>query len=69
MLTLYVNDQPMQCSDTDTLTLAQWLSTYYPATLPFAVALNGIFIPQAYYAQTPLQSGDQIEILNPMIGG
>ena len=36
---------------------------------PYAAALNLQFVPKARYAQTPLQAGDQIEIIAPITGG
>lgn len=34
-----------------------------------ATALNGIFVPKATRATTPITSGDRLEVLAPMQGG
>lgn len=36
---------------------------------PYAVARNLNFIPKIQYATTPLQEGDQIEVISPITGG
>ncbi len=36
---------------------------------PFAVAVNGEFVPRHLYQATPLQQGDQIDIVSPVGGG
>ncbi|WKE65715.1 sulfur carrier protein ThiS [Gallaecimonas kandeliae] len=36
---------------------------------PFAVAVNGRFVPRSQYDATPLKEGDSIEVLSPMEGG
>jgi sulfur carrier protein len=46
----------------DALALAQ-------AQAPFAAAVNLQFVPKSQYAATPLQDGDQIEIIAPVTGG
>ena len=35
----------------------------------FAIALNFDVLPRSRWAQTPLQSGDEIEIITPRQGG
>ena len=35
----------------------------------FAIALNGRFVPREHHAKTPLNDGDQLEVLAPMQGG
>ncbi|MCB8747586.1 sulfur carrier protein ThiS [Rhodoferax sp. U2-2l] len=49
-------------------TLAQAVATSQ-VTPPFAAALNRQFVPNTQYAQTPLQEGDQIELIAPVVGG
>ncbi len=41
----------------------------FGAQPPFAVALNGNFVARAAYAQTPLHSGDAIEVVRAVGGG
>lgn len=38
-------------------------------TMPFAVAINREFIPQAHYDNTILRNGDELELVTPMQGG
>ena len=49
-------------------TLADALDVAH-AQHPFAAALNLQFVPKTQYAATPLQDGDQIEIIAPITGG
>jgi len=35
----------------------------------FAVAVNEAFVPREAYADTPLNEGDEVELLVPMQGG
>ena len=35
----------------------------------FAVAVNGDFVPRADYEQTPLNAGDSLDIVAPVVGG
>lgn len=37
--------------------------------LPFAVALNTVFVPKERYADTTLQEGDCVDIVRPVVGG
>lgn len=41
----------------------------YGAKPPFAVAINGCFIPRTEHQQQTLQPGDSIELLSPIQGG
>lgn len=66
-IVVWLNGEPRQLASPCTLSeaIAQW-------QLPgggFAVAVNEAFIPRADYADTPLQSGDRVEVLQPMQGG
>lgn len=36
---------------------------------PFAVALNGEFVPKSQYSETLLNNGDQLDIVSPVGGG
>ena len=42
---------------------------YFGAKPPFAVAVNGEFIPQSLHANTTINEGDSIELLSPIQGG
>lgn len=52
----------------DGATLAQAITLLQP-TPPFAAAVNLQFVPKARYDQTPLQTGDRVEIILPVTGG
>lgn len=41
----------------------------FGAKPPFAVALNGEFIPQSLHASTTINEGDSIDLLSPIQGG
>jgi sulfur carrier protein len=41
----------------------------YDHTLPFAVAVNHVFIPRQDYSNTLLNEDDEVEIVMPMQGG
>ena len=50
-------------------TLAQLLTQQTQLPEQFAIAVNGVFVPQANYPETALADGDEIELLVPMQGG
>ncbi len=52
----------------DNTSLAELIATVKP-TLPFAVAINLQFVPNARYAQVLLNPGDSVEIIRPVTGG
>jgi sulfur carrier protein len=41
----------------------------FGAVAPFAVAINGEFIPQSQHSDYMLNEGDSIELLSPIQGG
>ncbi len=41
----------------------------FGAREPFAVAINGSFVPKSRYAVIRVQPGDQIDIVQPIEGG
>jgi len=41
----------------------------FGATLPYAVAINGEFIPQSLHGNTIINEGDSVELLSPIQGG
>jgi len=41
----------------------------YGAVAPYAVAVNGIFIPKSQYNGFVINEGDSIELLSPIQGG
>lgn len=65
-ITLTLNGQPMELPAGATLADAAAASGVQP---PFAAAVNLQFVPRNRYGQTPLQSGDQVELISPVTGG
>lgn len=67
MLTLVFNGERIErerpCS------LAELLETRALPAQPFAVALNGAFIPRGRYTQTALREGDRVELVIAGQGG
>lgn len=43
--------------------------TEFEATPPYAVAVNGEFIPNSEYGKKQLSDDDQIDIVSPIFGG
>ena len=41
----------------------------FAARPPFAVALNGQFVPRTRYAMQPLCDGDRLDVVAPVAGG
>lgn len=39
------------------------------AQLPYAVAVNTVFVPATQHASHPLQDGDRMEVISPVTGG
>jgi sulfur carrier protein len=66
MIILSLNDQSLQLQEPATL---RDLLDQQPPEGAFAVAINGDFVPRSQYAETPLQNGDQIDIVSPVGGG
>lgn len=66
MILINVNQQalqlPLGATVADALAEVQ-------AQPPYAVALNGEFLPRSLYTQQPLQANDQLELVEPMQGG
>jgi len=63
---IFVNRIPHDIDAPATLADALALADARP---PFATAVNLQFVPKTQYAATPLQDGDQIEIIAPVTGG
>jgi sulfur carrier protein len=51
------------------LNLTQMLEVLNYHDNSFAVAVNGTFVSLVKYNETVIKSGDEIEILAPMVGG
>ncbi|MDO9277029.1 MAG: sulfur carrier protein ThiS [Polaromonas sp.] len=63
---IFLNRIPLDIDAAATLADALALADARP---PFATAVNLQFVPKTQYAATPLQDGDQIEIIAPVTGG
>lgn len=61
-----INQQPLDMADT--AVLADALAAFN-ARPPFAVAINGDFVPRTLYAAQPLSDGDRIDVVQPVAGG
>lgn len=65
-LDITLNGQPMQLPAGATLQDAAQASGLQA---PFAAAVNLQFVPRSQYPNTPLKSGDQVELISPITGG
>lgn len=72
MITISYNGEAIQCPDRQQLTellAQQQATTESKANKPFAVAINGEFIPKSQYANTLIQANDNIDVVSPVTGG
>ena len=67
MIKIYINDEALAVPAKASLEAV--LMAQSGLQEPYAVALNHCFIPHTKYAQTVLQAGDRVDILQPMQGG
>jgi len=67
MLNLIINGEPRQFAVP--LTVARLVEQMGYAGKRIAVELNGEIVPKSRHAETPLASGDQIEIVVAVGGG
>ena len=51
------------------VTLAEIASGHKEDDSPFALALNGDFIPKEHYQQIYIKDGDKLDIVSPVGGG
>jgi sulfur carrier protein len=65
-LDITLNGQPLQLPAGASLLDAAQASGVQP---PFAAAVNLQFVPRSQYPNTPLKSGDQVELISPVTGG
>lgn len=68
MIHITINDQPAQCADQAPLQLVLE-ERQKDADEPFAVALNGEFVPRSRYCEVTLRQGDALDIVSPVGGG
>lgn len=67
-ITICVNNERFNVQDSITLQ-ALLESNQDQFTPPFAIAINGEFIPRSQYDCTPLNNGDELDIVSPVGGG
>ena len=65
MINIKINTTKMQ---TSSQFLSQVLEEFDPKP-PFAVAVNGEFVPQSHYQQHVICEGDLIDVVAPIFGG
>ena len=65
-ITITLNGQRLDLPAGATLADAAQASGVQP---PFAAAVNLQFVPRTRYPHTPLQAGDQVELISPVTGG
>ena len=65
-MNVIINQQAHALPDDATLALALERLGARP---PFAAAVNQQFVPSAQHAQTRLNDGDKIEVIQPVTGG
>ncbi len=68
MIDITINDEPAQCADQAPLQLVLE-DRQNNADEPFAVALNGEFVPRSRYREVTLRQGDALDIVSPVGGG
>lgn len=67
MLTVCLNNQPQTLSAPQPL--SDFLAQQAELEQPFAVAINGEFVPRSQYAEVTLQDGDTLDVVSPVGGG
>ncbi len=65
MMTVHINGKPFS---TLNAVLADIVAEF-GATPPFALAVNGDFIPKAQAATFTVQPDDKLDIVSPVVGG
>ncbi len=63
---VFINGNEFETEQGTTLTR---LLSNYGAREPFAVALNGRFVPRSQCESVQAQEGDKLELLSPVQGG
>ena len=61
-----VNTMPFQLAQASTVEQAL---TEFNAKPPYAVLLNGQFLPNSFYPTTNLADGDRLEVISAIQGG
>lgn len=68
MISVSVNNTPRSLTSASLLELLDTLQADRQGA-PFAVALNGDFVPRSRYAEIELKNGDALDIVSPVGGG
>lgn len=69
MIEIVVNNNTLRFDQAPSLHELLSQHTVAAAGQPYAVALNGEFVPKTHYANTPLNHGDTLDIVSPVGGG
>ncbi len=67
MISLQVNGETKTLNSA--CTVADALKTWGYQSKDIAIAINGEFVPRAFYTQQPLIDNDLIDIVTPIQGG
>lgn len=67
MISIYLNDQPVQVKRDHSL--AEFLTAQGYRENGASVAVNRSFVPRAQHPVTFLQEGDRVHVVSPMQGG
>jgi sulfur carrier protein len=65
---MHIEINQTQLNLDESATVADALAAY-GAKPPFAVAVNGAFVPRVRYAQHALHGGDRVDVVQPVAGG
>lgn len=68
MIEIFVNDKTITVGSDASLLQVLTRGGFDPSQ-PFAVALNGEFLPKSRYATVQLNNGDQLDVVSPVGGG
>ncbi|UTA49018.1 sulfur carrier protein ThiS [Simiduia sp. 21SJ11W-1] len=67
MLTVTINNEPLELADASVL--AEALALWPALPEQYAVAVNGQFVPRHLYAEHRLKTGDRLDVVVPVSGG
>lgn len=64
-MNISINGEPF----TTEHTRLEQVITDFGATPPFAIAVNGDFVPKSTYPECVISEGDLVDIVSPIFGG
>lgn len=71
-ITISYNGDLIECPDQQPLMqllIEQQAKAGHAENKPFAVAINGEFIPKSQYTNIHIQADDKIDVVSPVTGG